>query len=387
MTPNQAEHRRIRAQNRLKHARDVGDGGRLGAEFRSYFRNVSVKVDSAYREFGRNIEPTLAVEYANLVNLFEVDRSEITMWRIPKRSKGFRTITALTQISRMRQRIIKEAISCGFSLESHLYLAKGRGRDREALAIQAAGGEGFIFGYQADIENAFASARVISFLCNTPLPQSVILANLYYAQRHYEPDYRKEVLQGYDSHDWYHDRTQSMEGHKGLIQGAASSSHIFALLFNDMADSISPNVRLFVFGDDVLLLAKDQSECAAAAQSLGRYMLAHPAGPFHLIGSEVNFRTGFDRLGYRFKRDWRSGDVEIGLCRAAWMDRLSKLAGLADMNLRLGAHPCSGGRVALRNFGRGYPALTNLDEVRADLLFCMGESAVERRREQGIPQR
>jgi hypothetical protein len=209
---------------------------------------------------------------------------------------------------------------------------------------------GYLWGFAADIRNAFRAANALVALRNTHLPHSVIQNNLYYEERQLIHDRRREVAAG---HYYSDDMPYAMEGPRGLIQGAASSSIVFALLLNDLADELPQSVRLFVYGDDILLLAQSRDECAAAAAILGRCITAHPSGPFQLRSDRPVFANmGFERVGYSYELDRNTVRVEVGPDNRATEKLHDRLRPLIAMNVRLGLRPQTGAAVAIRRFAR-----------------------------------
>jgi hypothetical protein len=246
----------------------------LKSQVRSYLRNTGVKFEAVYRTLGIGTPECDAADVAAQINLFAPDVSPITFWRRPKRDGvGFRLICRLAPEGRVRHLIIKEALEAAFLPGDHLYLLKGRGRDREAVEIQRALAEGCVFGWRADIRSAFDSVRLDACGNTLPLPASVIRANLLHELRIFRHQPEKE-------HE-HRDRLPHIaiglspqpEEPTGLMQGAASSSIIFAWLMNDMANALQSDVRLFVYGDNVLVLSSNRAECAAVARTLALYAL------------------------------------------------------------------------------------------------------------------
>ncbi|KRE07166.1 hypothetical protein ASE63_23265 [Bosea sp. Root381] len=71
------------------------------------------------------------------------------------------------------------------------------------------------------------------------------------------------------------------------------------------------DVRLFVYSDDILVLARNEDERDAARAILERYIRTHPAGSFRMVVHEVDARSGFDRVGYGYRRSIMTEQTEI----------------------------------------------------------------------------
>ncbi|MDR6873551.1 hypothetical protein J2Y55_004578 [Bosea sp. BE125] len=380
----QATKRAQLARRKIEEARANGRRKALRDSVRSYFRNPAVKYEAAYRKLGVDAcEEVIEAAVAGL-NLFEADTSRISYWRIPKRSGGHRSICRLSPHSRMRQVILKEALERSSQLGSHIYLAKKRGRDREALAICSALASGFTFGYQADVRDAFGNTNIQQACRNTAVPASVLQNNLQFAD--WQFDHRAEREDAYQDNG-HHIPSSSSGGPRGLIQGAASSSMVFALLLNDLPLNSQGNVRLFIYGDNLLLLTRSREERAAARACLEHYMLVHPAGPFRLTNEDVELHRGFDRMGYRYQRGITSDRIEISIDRARRYDCLARLIRLAEINARHSLPVCMGSSVVFRNLLRGCNAVSDPREIREDLRFFTREYAAEYRAELllGVP--
>ena len=169
-----------------------------------------------------------------------------------------------------------------------------------------------------------------------------------------------------------------MEGPRGLIQGAASSSIIFALLLNDLPQAFPIDVRLFIYGDDILLVAKSEDECAAAGAILERCITAHPSGPFRLNAMPIHSRIGFERVGYEYRLNHSTQHVEIGPDHRA-MERLrARLRPLIAMNIRLGVSHRAGLKIAIRAFAR-HSIFSDINSmIRATMMWADVEAAEQR---------
>lgn len=354
-----------RARQKIRSARVMGHGNTLKGALRSYVRNIAVKYEAAYRAIGKDADAAVIERAVARLNMFAADDSRIFYWRVPKRIEGFRVVYRLTLNGRMRQVILKDAIECSFQPGAHLFLIKTRGRDREARLIQDALLLGYRFGVRADICDAFPSANVLQALDKTPLPRSVIRNNLVYGNRQFIHDWRKEAA-GYIYPHFHHEPLA-----EGLIQGAASSSVIFAVLLNDLPEAFHLDVRVFVYGDDILVLARSEEERAAARAILERYTLTHPAGPFRIEASDVDAHTGFDRVGYGYRRSIVTERIEIVPDTRRMRVLENRLQRLAELNVRHSWPPIRGGAVALRNLERGFPAISDPADLKDELLLWM----------------
>lgn len=359
------------ARERITHARDSGSRRELAAALRSYTRNAAVKFDIAYSALGPTFDAERAERLVSEMDLFQPDTSPIYYWRTPKRSGGFREICRMTLTGSLRQKILKSAIEASFSPGPHLFLIRRRGRILEAHLILEALNAGYQFGVIADIRSAFRAVNTLEALRNTQLPSTVIRNNLYYENRHFIHDPSKE---GTHTQQLHGDISGHLEGPRGLIQGAASSSIIFALLLNDLPHALLGDVQLFVYGDDILLVARRQEECAAAVATLERYMTAHPSGPFQLNFSPACAALGFERVGHGYHWDRQTQRIEV-TPDSRGMDSLrTRLSTLIALNARLRMAPKAGAVVATRRFARHY-AVTNLPAlVQSALAWVDGEA-------------
>ncbi|MGW9330242.1 reverse transcriptase domain-containing protein [Bosea sp. NPDC055594] len=358
-----------RARRKIRSAQVNGRQRALASALRSYVRNRAVAYEAAYRELGPHAELDIIVTAVSRLNLFAPDTSPIFFWRVQKRRGGCRVVHRLTLHGRMRQIILKDAIECSFQPNEHLFLIKTRGRDREARLILDALRSGYRFGVRADIRDAFQNANALSALRNTPLPKSVIRNNLVYDGRQFIHDWRKEAGAGYAHRQTYYNIPSG--GSAGLIQGAATSSVIFAVLLNDMPEAFSMDIRLFVYGDDILVLARNEDERAAARAILERYILTHPAGSFRMVVQDVDARRGFDLIGYGFRPSIMAEQIEIVPDTRQILATQDRLRLLVEMNIHRGWDPKKGGTVALRNTKRGWPAVSDLEDFHEDMLLWM----------------
>lgn len=377
MERSDAAKRASRAVERIVQARE-GSKAEMTSALRSYTRNDAVRFNAAYNALGPNADVLAVERLVQQINLFDPDNTPISFWRQPKAKGGHRRLCRLARESQVRQKILKAGIEASFTPGCHLFLARGRGREREARAIQSALNSGYRYGINADIGSAFQAAKPLEALRNTPLPATVIQNNLYYERRQFIHDRRKEQELGYHYDEDHH----LVAGPRGLIQGAASSSIIFALLLNDLPHAFPIDVKLFVYGDDILLVAKSADECAAAGAILERCITAHPSGPFHLNAAPIHSRIGFERVGYEYRLNHRTQHVEIGPDHRA-MERLrAGLRQLIAMNIRLGLAPRAGLEIAIRVFTRR-SIFSNVKAVRRAIMAWADVEAAEMRCQQG----
>lgn len=91
---------------------------------------------------------------------------------------------------------------------------------------------------------------------------------------------------------------------RGLLEGSPTSNAILAILLDDLADQFEPEVSVFVYCDNIVLVAANEEMAKRAGRALRRYVAAGRLGclSLHQTGAFIRPVTeAFDLLGYSFR--------------------------------------------------------------------------------------
>jgi hypothetical protein len=229
-----------------------------------------------------------------------------------KSSGGTRLICDLPEDLKAAHYIIGELVSCQTNLVDHVYSRRGKGRD--ALIHDAL--EAINTGYRhislLDIKNCFGSINP-AFLERLPLHQRFVtntlrLENLNFAIKDSQKGAIPEADTLRKSSLSYADMVNTGEP-TGLMQGSPASSPILARIWNDLPPIDDEKAKVFVYVDEVLIVAKSAASRGEIKDALVRFLADHPAGPLELKCMEVDLRHGFEFLGYEIGLG-ATGEVE-----------------------------------------------------------------------------
>ena len=222
---------------------------------------------------------------------------------IPKRNGSSRPIVILPDQMKVAQYLIKEILEKGqcADLGDHNFAKKGGGVSQAIREIRTALNQGYVYGMRADIRDCFASVNTQYLHEAFRLPRAVIDNNLMCENMHIV--YRDLLDDHCDPVIALSDDCNTRRDLSGLLPGAPTSNLILGWLFKDLPHVLPENVRIFLYVDDIVLLAASEEEGRMAYIALEEYFLRHRGGRFVLHQEQpINFTqyAEFDFLGYSF---------------------------------------------------------------------------------------
>lgn len=293
-----------------------------------HFRAGAVRLDAAYRALGEEATYWQADSLAKRLNAFGPCSEPVRWWRSPKTRPGadgtvrHRIVCDLPLMLYASHLIIRNVLEQQFVPGDHIWDIKGRGRDKEAEAIQAAMEQGYRYAFVGDLTDAFPSVDPEA-LKTLPLPRAVIRRALDHRNLNYRHDLKRERRAQADApprmspvsqEESTHGNMPGRNGPRGLLQGSPASNLILASLLNDLPGALPAGCKPFLLADDVLVLTHTDEECRRVETALSLYLEGHHAGPFALVTKFIGHigTIGFDRAGYNYSLG-PSFAAEIGI--------------------------------------------------------------------------
>lgn len=249
--------------------------------------------------------------------------STIAFFHKPRSTEGVRKLCRFADVEKMWHVIARDLIVAQHKPRPHIGDWEGRGRDWQIDQIQAvltSSRQGVVC---ADITRAFASVNMDAVYDLPYLPEPLTRRAIDYRSHRFvrreRSEYAREVAIAVRTNDGDLERSPS-----GLMEGSPASNAIFSVLMDDLPDHLGEGISVFLYCDNIILIAPTVSRALQAREALARYLTGHRAGPF-AIRSHVGLAgEGFDHLGYRlWKR--RTTDAEVSLSRSGWLKLVDRL--------------------------------------------------------------
>lgn len=212
--------------------------------------------------------------------------------------------------AKVRQRVIKDVARCICGSGDFQFGCRGGAVTARKELADALRTNSFAYVVSADIRSFFDSISLDAVVEAALLPQGVAEAVLS------EDSYQVLGGRGVPATFSPNQGTNSMrEGPSGarsrLITGSACSSHLaeaaIAGLRSQIEERVGNSVVIFVYVDDIVILARTRDEAERLWRALADVLSEHPAGPFSLRGSRTDetiirsLEEGFTFLGAQFQ--------------------------------------------------------------------------------------
>lgn len=376
-----AYRKRDRALSRIAAAKESGANDAVEQLIDRYLRSPAARLTAAARVLKAESLNASVHALADNLDPWAVSPEHIEQRPILKADGSVRNIYRFGPQSRALQTMVLDVLRAACPLPAYLHgFSKGYGV-REPKGVQhvveqiancldtAASQPAPEYSHfvVADIQDCFGSVNADALIEALPLPADVtrnilLLCEGQRIAKRPTTRARRTRLGGR--------RSIGVPLHRpsGVPQGSIASGRAIATLFVDLEASLPAWVPVFMFVDDICMLATSAAEAEQVAQTLERYFGTHPAGPYalkHLSVGEV--ANGFDFLGYEFST--REGEPFVDI---AWSSR-ARLLDWATLELELQfkalRHEPSGEfQQMLRRKLSGYSAYSSVDQY-ADLLL------------------
>ena len=249
--------------------------------------------------------------------------STIAFFHKPRSTEGVRKICRLAEVEKMWHVIARDLIVAQHQPRPHIGDWVGRGRDWQIDQIRAALTSPVQGVVCADITRAFASVNMDAVYDLPYLPEPLTRRAIDYRSHRFvrreRSEYARDVALAVRSYDGDLERSPS-----GLMEGSPASNAIFSVLMDDLPDHFGEGISVFLYCDNIILIAPTVSRALQAREALARYLTEHRAGPFDMRSYVGEVGEGFDHLGYRlWKR--RTGGAEVSLSRSGWIKLVDRL--------------------------------------------------------------
>ena len=261
------------------------------------------------------------IETARSIRMDEPEREPVRMFFKTKPTGKSRAVFDYPLRAKVRQKVIKDVARAVCGIGDHQYgCTKGAVAARRDLA-EAIRTNPFAYVVSADIQSFFDSISLDAVVDAAMLPRGVAETVLS------EDSYRVQGQERRPNDASSVPRPNSTcEGPSGarprLATGSACSSHLaeaaIANLRSQIEERVGQSVSIFVYVDDIVILARTRDEAERLWRVLADVLNEHPAGPFSLRGSHADaaiirsLEEGFTFLGAVFQR------LPSG---ALWVDR------------------------------------------------------------------
>ena len=163
---------------------------------------------------------------------------------------------------------------------------------------------GYIYGREIDIKDFYASFDGNKLVELVPFPKRVIENVLLSEHLHILPDTSHYMLSRFGSADTDHEGVTLIEKYladarRGIPQGSAASTMLAEMLLAPLLFHVPTAGEIVAYADNILVLAKNESDADAMTESLGLALKKHPAG--HLWPKIKTFGASgpIDFLGHR----------------------------------------------------------------------------------------
>lgn len=262
---------------------------------------------------------------ARSTNFFEPTADKIFNTHVPKVRGGFREISVIPLSIQLAHYVVAHIAVSSHQISASQYCWRGRGgyhRCIRDLRDYLAGNPEIGFVTLCDIQQAFSSTNFNAVRNLDLIPEEVFESrfnpeNLNFHTWHSERSQTNITTTNNNQH-YTHDEGLSalyntstkVRDWPGLLEGAASSAALFAILIDDTHKTWDHMLgQLFGYSDNFIIACRGQSNAEEAGRYLASQLATHPAGPYHLRWDVVDIREGFEQLGYYLQRE----GVNIGV--------------------------------------------------------------------------
>ncbi len=249
----------------------------------------------------------------------------VTFFHKARTTEGVRKICRFQDVEKMWHVIARDLIVAQHQPRSHIGDWLGRGRDWQIDQIRAVLTSSTQVVVSADITRAFASVNIDAVYELPYLPEPLIRRAIDYREHRFVRRERSEYAREF----YLATRGRSNDGDlerspSGLMEGSPASNAVFSVLLDDLPDHLDEGIHVFVYCDNIILIAPSMSRALQAREALARYLIEHRAGPFGIRSCIGTVGEGFDHVGYRLWKT-RTGEADVGISRSGWLKLVDRL--------------------------------------------------------------
>lgn len=296
---------------------------RLRRLIHSYFKDKNVKVSVLAKAGIRMPSTTGWLTEALLFDPFSPFPEPVYWWPEPKRSHGYRLVCDPPPAIRAAHYMIGDVIAAQTDLPPFIFNVKGKGRDGLARQLLEKLEQGFTCWRTYDVRDCYQSVDP-GAIYQLKLPRRIINNALDMNNLNLQRVAGKGTTRsGSPYRDTIVDAAVE-SGPSGLMQGSPASNLILAFLLQTMPQPIVGDGYLFLYGDDLIVVARTQDACDRVEQSLCEFFAQPWLGPLPLQRKAAGIGGAFEFLGYEFRLDATAGNWAIDLSRRNW-DELARI--------------------------------------------------------------
>jgi len=371
--------------------------GRIRLAWLERCRAIAAAKHSASRHYGPSIARTLDV--ARRTDLWEPTDEQVGIVAMPKKSGAPRFLEMFGIEHRTRQEMLRITLANRVGLHPSQYaVASGLRQIQADIANALATGE-YAVAACTDIPDFHGSINVEALGTVLRIPIRIVRANIGFARLNLDVrqmrKIRKEattkqtnelegelaelatLIRANGGHSYTHYVHEYYWEPRGISTGSSCAPIVAETAIAACLPDIPVGVKLFVWVDDILVLATNEADAQRAIETLRVALAAAPVGPFHLKPiAYASVSDGFDFIGSTF-RTTRDGPIV-----APTRDNVLRLR--SEMRRHLHTSSRKGkGRANAELFLRGWVAANRL-WPEADETLRHYQSELDRAEEQYI---
>ena len=253
--------------------------------------------------------PTKAdvLRMARDLSLWRSSNEVVRLTTIPK-AEGWRRIHSFGFEHRTRQEMLRRVIKAKGQTLPEQREATAAGVPALIENICEAIRGGYKYALICDFRDFYPSIAPAALSGHLKLPEKVVGTSI--ALDSFNLERRNAQQRRYDRPDRrslstpiLHQTTSTVFHRRGIAEGSSASPSIAEVVMKGFLEVLPPNVRFFVWVDDILVLTKAIAEAELSKTLMSAAARRHPAGPFEFKRLLVRrVQDGFDFLGTHFRK-------------------------------------------------------------------------------------
>ena len=240
---------------------------------------------------------------AETLNAVQGTREVVRLKLIHKGVNTFRPILDFGIENRTLQHLVRSVLHAVAELHPRQFATRG-GVPAAIAQVVSLIRAGYIYAREVDIKDFYASFDGNKLVGLVPFQKRVIENVLLAEHLNILPGTLHRILSRVGSADTDHEGAALIEKYladarRGIPQGSAASTILAEMLLAPLLFQVPTAGEVVAYADNILVLAKSESDADAMTESLGLALKKHPAG--HLWPKIKFFRAGgpIDFLGHR----------------------------------------------------------------------------------------
>ena len=293
---------------RIHKAYRVGDRPQLRYLIQQYLTShdalfAASRSAAAKMRWDRRPKKTELKAIAETLNASQGTREAVRLKLIRKDANTFRPTLDFGIENRTLQHLVRSVLHAVAELHPRQFATRG-GVPAAIAQVVSLIRAGYIYAREIDIKDFYASFDGNKLVGLVPFQKRVIENVLLSEHLNILPGKLHRILSRVGSADTDHEGAALIEKYladarRGIPQGSAASTILAEMLLAPLLFQVPTAGAVVAYADNILVLAKSESDADAMTESLGRALKKHPAG--HLRPTIKFFRTGgpIDFLGHR----------------------------------------------------------------------------------------